>query len=80
MPYAERIVLLIKIPQNSDQSSLGPLLKAFAITSDNIGPILALNDYQDCMVITPLHPALLEMIHNRNAFLCSVFVFMLEKA
>lgn len=70
-----------KYLKNSAQSNLGPLLlKAFAITSDDTADRFWLwNDYQNCMVITPLHPALLEMIHNRNAFLCECFCFYARK-
>ena len=64
----------------SNQSSVGPLLfRAFMIVADDIDDIAeqnwVWNEYQECMVVTPLHPALLEMIHNRHTFLCESFCF-----
>jgi DNA phosphorothioation-dependent restriction protein DptH len=61
-----------------NESSAGPLLfKAFMfVASDNAEQVWWVwNEYQECMVVTPLHPALLEMIHNSHTFLCESFCF-----
>ncbi len=61
----------------NNESSAGPLLfKAFMVVADDIAEqAWVWNEYQECMVVTPLHPALLEMIHNRHTFLCESFCF-----
>lgn len=59
--------------ERSDESILGPLLmKAFMIVSeDNLeDPGWVWNKHLKGVLVTPLHPALLEMIVNQHAFLC----------
>ncbi len=62
--------------ETSNCSISGPLLmKAFMLVSDNDSdmPALLRNDVLEGGIVTPLHPALLEMILYQHAFLCESF-------
>ncbi|WP_353928677.1 ATP-binding protein [Desulfofundulus kuznetsovii] len=62
--------------EKSGESALGPLLmKAFMIVSDSdlAQTNWVWNEYLQCAVVTPLHPALLEMLRHQHAYLCESF-------
>ena len=64
--------------ETSDCSISGPLLmKAFMLVSDNNLDMSALlrNDILEAGIVTPLHPALLEMILYQHVFLCESFCY-----
>lgn len=67
-----------KYLQKSGKSAFGPLLmKSFTIVSGS--SLTRANwewdDYLECAVVTPLHPALLEVIHHQHAYLCESFCY-----
>lgn len=66
-----------KYLQNTESGAGSLLFKAFMVVADDNAEHAwwVWNEYQECMVVTPLHPALLEMIHNRHTFLCESFCF-----
>ncbi len=64
--------------ETSNSSISGPLLmKAFMLVPDNDSdmPALLRNDVLEGGIVTPLHPALLEMILYQHAFLCESFCY-----
>lgn len=68
--------------KKSDESVLGPLLmKAFMVVPEHNSkdPGWAWNEYLEGGLVTPLHPALLEMIRNQHAFLCESFCYYVRE-
>ena len=63
--------------QDCIHSQLGPLLfKAFCILGERTeveGSYWMWQRYEPAMIITPLHPALLEMMYHQHAYLCESF-------
>lgn len=69
--------------ENSRVSTLGPLLmKAFMlIPSRTIKENNWFwNEYIEAAVVTPLHPAVLEMLRHQNTFLCDCFRYYIKSA
>lgn len=63
---------------NSQTSIVGPLiLKAFMVVSNDMSDekSWAWEPYIDAAIVTPLHPALLDMIHHQNSYLCNSFCY-----
>jgi len=66
----------------SSETPLAPLLmKAFMLIPDKY---IQNNNWQwkeflNCGVVTPLHPALLEMIHHQHTYLCTSFCSYIRK-
>ena len=63
---------------NSQSSVVGPLLlKAFMVVSNERAneSSWAWDPYMDAGIVTPLHPALLDMIHHQNSYLCNSFCY-----
>lgn len=68
--------------ENSDKSSIGPLLmKAFMVVSKHIikEDGWEWDEYLEGGVVTPLHPALLDMIRNQCTYLCESFCYYVSK-
>lgn len=71
-----------KYLEKSGESNLGPLLmKSFMVVSERSleRTNWEWDDYLECAVVTPLHPALLEVIHHQHAYLCESFCFYARK-
>ncbi|WP_066633165.1 ATP-binding protein [Desulfolucanica intricata] len=69
--------------EDSELSTLGPLLmKAFMLVAqeNKTSSDWIWNDYLAAAVITPLHPAMLEMILHQYAYLCESFCVYAENA
>lgn len=69
--------------EKSDVNALGPLLfKAFMIVAENEQKQAnwSWSEYLKAAVITPLHPALLDMIRHQNTYLCESFCYYGRKA
>lgn len=68
--------VLSKYVSNSSATSIGPfLMKAFMLISEKYSQAKGWQ-WNKCLkyaVVTPLHPALLDMIHNQHAYLCKSF-------
>lgn len=65
-----------KYLEKSGESVLGPLLmKAFMIISErNLEKTNWIwNEYLQCAIVSPLHPALLDMLRHQHAYLCESF-------
>ena len=64
-------------------SQVGPLLlKAFCILGereDSQGSYWMWQRYEPAMVITPLHPALLEMVYHQHVYLCDSFAVAVQQ-
>ncbi len=70
---------------NSERSNFGPLLiKAFMITASSKARESKSNwiwhEYLEAAVVTPLHPAVLEMLHHQHTYLCESFCFHANRA
>ena len=74
--------LFVNYLDNSTRSSIGLLLtKSFLFISTQYA---SESNWQwkktlNCGVVTPLHPALLEMIHHQHAYLCKSFCSYVKK-
>ncbi len=68
---------------NSQSSVVGPLLlKAFMVVSNNMGDESSCvwEPFMDAGIVTPLHPALLDMINHQNSYLCNSFCHYASRA
>jgi DNA phosphorothioation-dependent restriction protein DptH len=66
----------LKFIENSGVSTLGPLLlKAFMLVSSKSleDANWVWNEYLEAAIVTPLHPAMLEMLQHQHAYLCESF-------
>lgn len=65
-----------------NESELGPLLsKAFLLLPDvDVTQAALWNDYLTGAVVTPLHPAMLDMMLHQSIYLCKVFSDSAERA
>ena len=70
--------------ENSNNSNYGPLLlKTFMIVSLKAGQDVdnwAWQEYLEAAIVSPLHPAVLEMIRHQHTYLCDSFCYHAEKA
>lgn len=67
----------------SEQSMAGPLLlKAFLLTDNNrkVKDTWLWDEYLEAAIVTPLHPAMLEVIIHQYVFLCDAFSISIRKA
>lgn len=73
-----------KFLKESADSTLAPLLlKAFMVVPTQSGQEMdgwIWQDYLEAAVVTPLHPAVLEMIRHQHTYLCESFCFYAERA
>lgn len=74
--------LLNNYLSKSDQSVLGPLLfKAFLLLPDSDAETGSLwNEYLTGAVVTPLHPAMIDMMYHQSIYLCRAFSESVEQA
>lgn len=71
----------VKFLEHSGVSTYGPLLiKGFMLVPSENNLDWVWNEYLPAAIVTPLHPALLEMLRHQNAFLCESFKTYAEAA